>query len=286
MWEEFFGRGLVRTSEDFGRQGEKPSHAELLDWLATDFMEHGWKIKRLHKLIVTSATYRQSSHVRPERRDRDPENAWLARQNRLRLPAEAIRDAALSASGLLYPVVGGKSVFPPQPAGVADLTYAWDAERWKESQGPDRYRRGLYIFFQRTAPYPQLINFDAPDANVAAPRRTRSNTPLQALNLMNDPVFVEAAQALALRILAEAPADLDGRLDYAYQLCVSRLPSPEERRIATASFRNFKSTLDRDVKGVQKLVPVASPDADIVETAAWISLCRAWLNTDEFVTRE
>jgi mono/diheme cytochrome c family protein len=286
MWEEFFGRGLVRTSEDFGRQGEKPSHPELLDWLATNFMEHGWKIKRMHKLIVTSATYRQSSQARPELRDRDPENAWLARQNRLRLPAEAIRDAALSASGLLYPAVGGKSVFPPQPAGVADLTYAWDAERWKESQGPDRYRRGLYIFFQRTAPYPQLINFDAPDANVTAPRRTRSDTPLQALNLMNDPVFVEAAQALALRILAEAPADFDRRLDYGYQLCFSRLPGPAERRIATTSFRRFKSILDRDGKGVQKLVPVARPDADPVETAAWVSLCRAWLNTDEFVTRE
>jgi hypothetical protein len=202
VWQEYFGRGLVRTSEDFGTQGEKPSHPELLDWLAAGFQQTGWSLKTLHKQIVTSATYRQSSTFRPELQGRDPGNTLLARQMRLRLPAELIRDSALAASGLLYPVIGGKSIRPPQPAGLTDLGYA-SSLRWQESQGQDRYRRGLYIL-QRTVPYPQLANFDAPDSNVAACRRTRSNTPLQALNLLNDPVFVEAAQALAARTLREA----------------------------------------------------------------------------------
>jgi hypothetical protein len=287
MWQEFFGRGLVRTSEDFGHQGDKPSHPELLDWLASEFMDGGWQLKRMHKLIVMSAAYRQSSQDRPELKDRDPGNELLARQNRLRLPAEAIRDSALSASGLLYPVIGGKSVFPPQPAGVSDLTYAWDAERWTDSKGPDRYRRGLYIFFQRTAPYPQLVNFDAPDANLAVSRRNRSNTPLQALNLLNDPVFVEAAQALAMRILDESPADLDRRLEYAFELCLNRQPAPGEKQVARESFRNLKSVLDRgDAKAARQLVPVESPSVDPVEAAAWVGFSRAMLNTDEFITRE
>jgi hypothetical protein len=287
MWQEFFGRGLVRTSEDFGHQGDKPSHPELLDWLASEFMDNGWKLKRMHKLVVMSATYRQSSQDRPELKERDPGNELLARQNRLRLPAEAIRDCALSASGLLYPVIGGKSVFPPQPAGVADLTYAWDAERWTESKGPDRYRRGLYIFFQRTAPYPQLVNFDAPDANLAVSRRNRSNTPLQALNLLNDPVFVEAGQALAMRILNESPADLERRLEYAFELCLNREPTSGEKQVARESFGKLKAILDReDAKAVRQLVPIETPLVDPVEAAAWFGLSRAMLNTDEFITRE
>ena len=178
MWQEFFGRGLVRTSEDFGAQGEAPTHPQLLDWLAADFIEGGWKIKRLHRQIVMSGTYRQRSDARPDLADRDPDNSLLARQNRLRLPAEAIRDSALRAAGLLAAGrVGGRSVFPPQPKGVLELTYAWDTDRWKDSTGPDKYRRGLYTFFQRTAPYPQMINFDAPESNVAVSRRTRPTRP-------------------------------------------------------------------------------------------------------------
>jgi mono/diheme cytochrome c family protein len=251
MWQEFFGRGLVRTSEDFGFQGEKPSHPELLDWLAADFVKGGWRIKRMHKQIVMSATYRQQSTVRPELLDRDPDNSLLARQNRLRLPAEAIRDSALLVAGLLTEKVGGRSVYPPQPKGVMELTYAWDTDRWKESEGADRYRRGLYTFFQRTAPYPQMINFDAPDSNVPVSRRSRSNTPLQALNLLNDPVFLEAANAFAARIQKEGETE---PVAYAFKAALSRLPDERERQILTGK--------------------------------PGLLVARALLNSDEFITRE
>ena len=192
MWQEMFGRGLVRTSEDFGTQGEKPSHPELLDWLASEFVDGGWSMKAIIRTIATSATYRQSSAVRKDLQQRDPENELLARQNRVRLPAELVRDSALVASGLLNDTVGGRSVRPPQPPGVAELGYS-NSVKWKESVGADRYRRGLYIHYQRTTPYPLLTNFDAPDSNTACARRRRSNSPLQSLNLLNDPVFYEAA---------------------------------------------------------------------------------------------
>jgi hypothetical protein len=257
MWQEFFGAGLVRTSEDFGTQGDQPTHPELLDWLAVEFMDRGWSMKSMHRLIVTSATYRQSSRVREDLKERDPDNRLLARQSRLRLSAELIRDAALQASGLLYPAVGGKSIRPVQPESISKLTYANGAP-WQESEGPDRYRRGLYIHYQRTSPYPQLVNFDEPDSNTACARRRRSNSPLQALNLLNDPVFVEAAQALAARALTEA---LEGpaRLDRLFRVCLSRPPDPAERdRIATF-FDQRKSLFE---------------------------LARALMNLDEFITRE
>src|ERR1035441_7834136 len=200
MWQDFFGRGLVLSSENFGTQGDKPSHPELLDWLASEFQDHDWSVKYIEKLIVMSAAYRQSSTIRKELESTDPNNVLIARQSRLRLPAESIRDEALAASGLLNTSIGGKSVKPPQPAGVAELGYAGNVN-WTESTGPDRYRRGLYIHFQRTTPYPMLMNFDEPDSNTTCTRRGRSNTPLQALNLLNDPVFFEAAQALATRVL-------------------------------------------------------------------------------------
>ncbi len=272
MWQEFFGRGLVRTSEDFGRQGEVPTHPELLDWLASDFTANGWKIKRMHKAIVMSATYRQQSNARPELADRDPENAWLARQNRLRLPAEAIRDSALRAAGLLSESIGGKSVYPPQPAGVMELTYAWDTDRWKESTGAEKYRRGLYTFFQRTAPYPQMMNFDAPDSNVAASRRRRSNTPLQALNLLNDPVFHEAAEALTARVLKEGGADAQSRIDRAFVFAFSRHPDERERQILTDTLARHRAVLDKEGK--------------LTDQASWLGVTRTLLNADEFVTRE
>ncbi|MEZ5362223.1 MAG: DUF1549 and DUF1553 domain-containing protein [Bryobacterales bacterium] len=198
MWQQLFGKGLVRTANDFGVQGAKPTHPKLLDWLASEFVKQGWSRKRMLRLLVTSATYRQASVDRPELAERDPNNDWLARQNRLRLPAELIRDNALAVSGLLNPAIGGKSVHPPQPAGVAELGYS--KKEWPEDLGPDRYRRGLYIDIRRTSPYPFLITFDAPDTLTTNVSRQRSNTPLQALNLLNDPVFLEAAQALALRV--------------------------------------------------------------------------------------
>jgi hypothetical protein len=261
MWQEFFGRGLVRTSEDFGTQGEKPSHPELLDWLATEFREGGWSTKRMHRLIVMSAAYRQSSNIRKELIARDPDNTLVARQNRLRLPAELIRDTALSAGGLLNTTVGGRSIRPPQPPGIAELGYA-NSVKWVETQGPDRYRRGMYIHFQRTAPYPMLMTFDTPDSNVACTRRSRTNTPLQALNLLNDTVFLEAAQGLAFRVLKEAKED--SRIEYAFRLCTGRMPTGTEK---------------------QRLLTWLDSQQGPPE-AAWTAVGRVLLNLDEFITRE
>jgi hypothetical protein len=259
-WQEFFGRGIVKTSEDFGLQGDKPSHPELLDYLAREFQTKGWSVKQLHRAIVTSATYRQSSKARPEVAEIDPDNALLARQSRIRLSAEAIRDSALAASGLLNTQLGGPSVRPPQPKGVSELVYG--GAKWNESQGTDKYRRGLYIFFQRTAPYPMLGNFDAPDMTVACSRRRTSNSPLQALNLLNDPVFYESAQALAYRVQTEAPAEVEAKINTAFELALGRKANPRE-------LTRLKKYLDEQ--------PPAT---------AWTGLARIILNTDEFIVRE
>ncbi len=259
-WQEFFGRGIVKTSEDFGLQGDKPSHPELLDYLAREFQTKGWSVKQLHRAIVTSATYRQSSKARPEVSEIDPDNALLARQTRIRLSAEAIRDSALAAGGLLNTQLGGPSVRPPQPKGVSELVYG--GAKWNESQGSDKYRRGLYIFFQRTAPYPMLGNFDAPDMTVACSRRRTSNSPLQALNLLNDPVFYEAAQALAYRVQSEAPATVEANINMAFELSLGRKASGQE--------------LSRLKKYIDEQPPAT----------AWTGLARIILNTDEFIVRE
>jgi hypothetical protein len=284
MWQEFFGRGLVRTSEDFGRQGERPSHAELLDWLAVEFRERGWSMKQMHRTIALSATYRQSSAARPELIAKDPSNILLARQSRLRLGAEAIRDAALAASGLLNPAIGGKSVRPPQPDGVAALGYA-NSVKWEPSKGADRYRRGLYIHFQRTTPYPQLMNFDAPDANLACSRRQRTNTPLQALNLLNDEVFFEAAQGLASRVVNEA-AGVPGRIDHAFRLALAREPGARERDRLAAYLEQQAAIFRRDPAAAEAVYPLRLPGVDPAEAAAWTGVARTLLNLDEFITRE
>src|ERR1044071_3101988 len=190
-------------------------------------MAREWSIKQMIRTMVTSATWRQSSNARPELAAKDPENTLLARQSRLRLNAEAVRDEALFAAGLLDLRIGGQSVRPPQPKGVAELSYGGSV-KWVESTGADRYRRGLYILFQRTVPYPQLMNFDAPNSNLSCTRRERTNTPLQALNLLNDPTFFEAAQGLAYRVLHEATGGFRDRLNYAYALTVGRQPSAHE----------------------------------------------------------
>ena len=259
-WQEFFGRGIVKTSEDFGAQGDKPSHPELLDYLARDFRTNGWSVKKLQRLIVTSATYRQSSKARADVAEKDADNAWVSRQSRLRLSAEAIRDSALAASGLLNTQMGGPSVRPPQPKGVAELTYG--GSKWTESPGPERYRRGLYIVFQRTSPYPMLSNFDAPDMSVACSRRRSSNTALQALNLLNDPVFYEAAQALAYRVSSEGPAETGARIDYAFQLVLGRNANLSEKT-------RMKKYLDEQLAA-----------------SAWTGAARVLMNTDEFIVRE
>jgi hypothetical protein len=286
VWQRYFGRGLVATLEDVGTQGDRPSHPELLDWLATEFVRQKWSLKALHKLIVTSATYRQSSKARPELVARDPLNVLLARQNRLRLEAEIVRDVALASSGLLTPTIGGPSVHPPQPAGISELTYAGSV-RWVESTGPDRYRRGLYTWFQRTSPYPMLITFDAPDSNVCAVRRERSDTPLQALTLLNDTVFVECAKALGRRIVAEttgAPAD---RIRHAFRLCLGREPTADELAVLGRLFEETLRTCKDKPEAAAKLVGKPQPPGvDVPEAAAWVALARAILNLDEFVTRE
>ena len=270
-WNEFFGRGLVKTAEDFGKQGDKPSHPELLDWLAAEFMENGWSQKHLHKTIAMSATYRQSSKARPELATKDPENVLLARQSRVRLAAETLRDQALAVSGLLNDDIGGRSVKPPQPAGVAELGYG--GRKWEVSPGRERYRRGLYIHFQRTTPYPMLMNFDAPDMSVACTRRSRSNSPLQALNLLNDEVFFEAAKALAWRVEEETPgASPAGKIDHAFRLCVGRAPTAKERA-RLERYHDEQATL-------------FAKDSATDPLPALLGVSRVLLNLDEFITRE
>ena len=285
IWQEYFGAGLARTSENFGSQGEEPSHPALLDWLAADFVERGWSLKKVHKTIVMSAAYRQSSAARPRLEARDPDNRWLARQRRLRLPAELVRDSALAVSGLLYPEIGGKSVRPPLPDGVTGLSYA-DSIRWPESAGKDKYRRGLYVLLQRTIPYPQMANFDATARETTLCRRERSNTPLQSLNLLNDPVFVEAAQALAFRILSAAEQSLDERLRHAFRLTLTRPPNEAELESLSGYYRRQIRILEQEPGSAEKLAPVEIAGVSRIETAAWTGLSSVLLNLDEFITRE
>jgi mono/diheme cytochrome c family protein len=288
IWQELFGSGLVKTPEDFGVRSEPPSHPELLDFLAADFRDNQWSRKSIIRRIVTSATYKQSSAARPELKDTDPNNTLLARQNRLRLSGESIRDAALVSSGLLTRQVGGPSVQPPIPAGVMELSYAsrgW-GQSWKEATGQDRYRRGLYIQFLRTTPYPLLVNFDVPKATVSVCKRDRSNTPLQALNLLNDPVFLEAAQAFAVRTLTEAPASLSGRLEVAFQFALGRQPSEKESLRLSAFLEKQEALYARDKANAEKLAPLDLPGISRQQLAAWTSLSSVLMNLDEFITRE
>ena len=280
LWQELFGRGIVPTSEDLGTQGEKPSHPLLLDWVASDFRDGGWSMKEIIRSVVLSATYRQDSAPRPELASVDPNNALLARQSRVRLSAELIRDSALAVSGLLHPVIGGKSVRPPQPGG------GQTNKEWVESQGKDRYRRGLYIQIQRMDTYPFLTNFDLPPAYASACRRGRSNTALQALNLLNDPVFFEAAQGLAMRVLTEAPVRLEDRLDHAFRLCLAREPHPSEREWLATAIRQQEEILEEELELARLALPADLPGVSVTEAAAWVGASRILLNLDEFITRE
>jgi hypothetical protein len=262
FWQHYFGLGLVETENDFGTQGTAPSHPDLLDWLAREFVAREWNIKAMHRLLVTSATYRQSSHRRPDLAGVDPRNRLLARQNRFRLEAEIVRDVALAASGLLSHRIGGPSVFPPQPDGVFRLTQI--QRKWQPDAGPDRYRRGMYTYFWRSAPHPALTVFDTPESTTTCTRRNRSNTPLQALTLLNDQAFFEFAQGLAGRILRDGPATHAGRIQFAFQTCLARSPSRwEEERLLR-------------LLAQQTNEPVA----------AWTMVARVLLNLDEFITRE
>jgi cytochrome c553 len=283
LWQELFGLGLVRTSEDFGMVGDKPSHPELLDWLAVEFMERGWSWKQMVRLIVNSDAYKRSSKARKDLETKDPENVLLARQKRLRLTAELIRDAALSASGLLHPAIGGRSIRPPQPKGVAELGYG--NPKWEETTGIERYRRGLYVHYQRTTPYPLMASFDAPDASISCSRRRKSNTALQALNLLNDPVFFEASQSLAARILRESvEPSLASRIEQAFAICLSRPPASRERERLTQLYTQYLSQLDEQTAA--QWMPAPPDGIARREAAAWAGISRVLLNLDEFITRE
>ena len=300
IWQQYFGKGIVETENDFGTQGSPPSHPELLDWLAMELMQPGssrgneahsetrnvergtrkesqslltsaatpWSLKHIHRLIITSATYRQSSRARPELNLVDPNNKLLARQNRFRLDAEVVRDAALSASGLLSPKMGGPGVFPPIPDGVMSLGQVKRA--WTVSSGEDRYRRGLYTFFFRATPHPTLNVFDAPDAFSACTRRLRSNTPLQALTLLNDAAFYEFAQALATRVLKDAASSDADRMEQAFRLCVARKPSVAEKQ-------RLNELLAQQL---------AAEPGEQKQLTAWTTVARVLLNLDETITRE
>jgi hypothetical protein len=285
-WMRYFGRGIVETEEDFGTQGSPPTHPILLDYLANRFIEDAWSMKKMHRLIVTSETYRRSSKARPDLTDLDPSNLLLARQSRLRLDAEIIRDAALSASGLFTPVIGGPGVYPPQPDGI----YAFTQSRkgWNTSTGPDRYRRGMYTFFYRSAPYPLLSTFDAPDFQTVCTHRVRSNTPLQALTIANDPAFLEIAQGLAARLLRDKPDGLEALIHHAFQLTLCREPSREELSILKKYVHQQIKDFAEDEEAAQALLSsnLLSSETPPAEAAALVGLARALLNTDNFITRE
>lgn len=286
VWESYFGRGIVETSEDFGTQGQPPTHPELLDWLAVEFMENGWSLKKLHRLIVTSSTYRQSSAVSTELLERDPYNKLLARGPRFRVEAEMVRDIALAASGLLSEKIGGPSVFPYQPSGIWNMPF--NDDQWEESRGRDKYRRGIYTFWRRTAPYPAFLTFDATSREVCTVRRVRTNTPLQALTALNDPAFFEAAQALAGRIVREGGSAARSRAAYGFRLCVVRKPKPEELERVVAAFEKELDYFNSHPVEVAQLVCGKDAGATVSkrELAAWTVVSNALLNLDETFTKE
>ena len=333
FWEQIFGIGIVRTSEDFGTQGDLPTHPELLDWLACQFRDgddsaaapdHAsritpWDIKSFLKLLVTSATYRQSSRVTPELKERDPENLLLARGPRFRMMAEVVRDQALAAGGLLSHKMYGPPVRPPRPSLGLSAAFGGSLD-WKTSEGEDRYRRALYVEWRRTSPYPSMAAFDAPNREVCALRRPRSNTPLQALVTLNDPVYVEASQALARR-MAETPGSPAEKARFGFRLCLARLPREKELRallklydearadyakqteaaeqFAGSKDQGTKGPKDQGPKGLKDQEPKGPKDGDtksqkseirnlkseIPELAAWTAVGNVLLNLDETLMR-
>ncbi len=284
FWEQLFGRGLVETSEDFGTRGDPPSHPELLDRLASDFVANGWSVKELHRAIVTSATYRQSSDVTPELLERDPYNRLLARGARFRVEAEAVRDVTLAIAGLLATEIGGPSVFPPQPDGIWAMTYS--GEQWNTATDADRYRRGVYTFLRRTAPYPTFAMFDATSREVTCTRRARTNTPLQALAALNDPAFLEAAGGLARRM---AGGDDAKGLRRGFRLCTAREPEAGELDVLAELLASERAFFAEHPERAAELDAAAAPFAkgrdDAPELAAWTVVANALLNLDETLTQ-
>jgi mono/diheme cytochrome c family protein len=291
-WQQYFGTGLVKTSEDFGTQGEWPSHPELLDWLAAQFIDSGWDVKGLQKLIVMSAAYRQSSRVDNETLKHDPYNRLLARGPRFRLDAEMIRDNALAVSGLLDGRIGGPSVWPYQPPGLwEEVSFEGDfsSQKYVQSHGADLYRRGIYTYLKRALPYPPMVTFDAPNREVCTDCRARTNTPLQALVLLNDPAYVEAARVLAQRIMKEGGASTPERLAFAFKLCTARAPQPKELEVLTHVFEAQLAKYMQNPAAATKLTGIgesARPaDLNPAEWAAWTAIGNLLLNLDETITK-
>ncbi|MDP6447526.1 MAG: DUF1553 domain-containing protein, partial [Pirellulaceae bacterium] len=292
VWQRLFGVGIVATLEDFGSQGDWPSHPELLDWLAVDFVESGWNVKALHKRIAMSATYRQSSRVTADQYDLDPDNRLLARGPRFRLDAEVIRDSALFVSGQLVEQLGGPSVFPYHPKGLwQEINNRPGYSRvYKQDVGDKLYRRSLYTFWKRTVPPPSMSTFDAPEREFCVVRRARTNTPLQAIVMLHDPQFVEAGRALGARMLAAPGDSTDDRLTHGFRLCFARRPEPAElavlSRILTSRLKQYRA----DVTAATAVLAVGArpipSDADRAELAAWSAVGRVLLNLSEFVTKE
>jgi Protein of unknown function (DUF1553)/Protein of unknown function (DUF1549)/Concanavalin A-like lectin/glucanases superfamily/Planctomycete cytochrome C len=293
FWQTYFGNGIVKTQEDFGVQGEPPAHPELLDWLATEFVRSGWDVRAMQRLIVTSSTYRQESKVSAELLEKDPENRLLARGVRVRLPAEMIRDMALSASGLLNGDIGGPSVLPYQPSGLwEELAFGdgYSAQAYEQDRGRKLYRRSLYTFWKRTVPPASLATFDAPDREKCTARRALTNTPLQALVLLNDPTYVEAARALATRALLEGGTTPRARLSYAFRLATSRTPRGKEigvlENLLAAQLQSFRSNPAAASKLVKVGESVPDKRLDPIELAAWSTVTSVILNLDETITKQ
>lgn len=291
LWQSLFGAGLVQTSEDFGTQGAPPTHPELLDWLAVEFVDSGWNIKHMLRLMVTSATYRQSSRVTPELMERDPQNRLLARGPRFRLQAEFLRDQALAVSGLLVPTIGGPSVKPYHPPGLYEqVTAGSSTNTYEAGHGADLYRRSLYTYWKRSVPHPAMLAFDAPFRETCTLRRPRTNTPLQALNLMNDPTYVEAARFLAGRMLTESGDDVNQQLDYGFRLVLARSPQPQELSLLANAFERSAREFESDPSAAEQLLSVGEnrsvEDLPLARLAAMTVVATTLLNLDETVTRE
>jgi hypothetical protein len=289
FWQHYFGVGLVKTAEDFGVQGERPSHPELLDWLATEFVRTGWDVRALQRLIVTSATYRQASKITPELLTKDPENRLLARGPRLRLEGEVIRDSVLAVSGLLVEKRGGRSARPYEPPGLWEAVSFNNSQKYVPDAGEGQYRRSLYTYWKRQSPPPNMLIFDAPTREYCVVRRPRTNTPLQALVTMNDPQFVEAARALAHRLLTEESADPRKRIAYAFRLATSRQPRADEVKVLLDVLNAQLAEFREDKSAAEKLLKVGSFKAndgiDSCELAAWTTVTSMILNLDEFLTK-
>jgi hypothetical protein len=292
-WQIHFGAGLVKTAENFGSQGDPPSNRELLDWLATEFIHSGWNVKAMQRLIVTSAAYRQSSRVTPEMLEKDPENRLLARGPRFRLSAEMIRDGDLYMGGLLKEQIGGPGVHPYQPKGLWEEIAFGDgftSQAYTQDHGSALWRRSLYTFWKRTSPPPEMITFDAPDREKCMARRTITNTPLQALALLNDPAFVEAGRALAGRMITEGGGSADARLRWAFRVATARDAEPRELAVLRDELRSEETEYKRDPAKAKQLIAVgeSAPPAKVAtpELAAYTVVAGMILNLDETMTRE